>query len=581
MQQLSHLKSEIQSNPSEPARHQSELALLHTTIRAMANTTELNSALTEMLVEVTHLLGAEDAALFLYNPTNSKLVFSAVVTPSARRLIGTNLPRNVGIANLALRERQSVWVSAAQDHPYFYDGVDLLTGRTTHSILAVPMLFQEKPVGVIEVINKLDGAFSQYDAEFVETLAYAAAIAISNTQLYTETERKARHLTILHELDQAMSISLRLPDIYHAFAQHAARLLPYDHLSIVLLDAGISRLVYETGDTESRLPVGRTLPRRNSVASWVTTHGQPLLRHNIITTPRFAEDEDLAAMGIQSTLAIPLRAKGHITGVWNMGSYQKSAYHPDDLSVAQTMADQLAISIENARLFEQVGTSRQQMRRLAQQIVSAQEKERQRLSQELHDEAGQSLTALKIGLELVQSDLPTNEKSLFKRLGDAVALTDITMEKLRLLARDLRPPALDTAGLSPTLEGLCRDFARRTHLSITYAAHDIPSTPFTDMINICLYRFLQETLTNAAKHAQANNIKVALRYHKKAISLTVQDDGQGFEKPVEPMELDRQKGIGLLGLQERLELLSGWLEIKSQLGHGAQLIAYIPFKGEH
>ncbi len=568
--------SYVSPNSANIVTDRPELSALNKAIRRLTMTQDLDAALEQMTAEVNTLLATESAAILLYNASSDKLDFTTVAASDTKMLIGTKLPKKAGIANWALSERQSVWIDEAHRDPRFYGGIDNVTGQTTHSILAVPILFMEKPIGVIEVINKKEGVFNQQDAEIVEMIANAVAIAIANTQLTEEMEQRTRQLTVLHELDQAITTSLRLTDIYHAFALHAARLLPYDSLVMILLDEAAQRVAYTAGTISFPLASGAILPDRNTATGWVITHGQPLLRHNVVVTPRFIEDELFKSSGLQSAISIPLRAKGSIIGVWHLGSHQKAAYHPDDLNIAQSMADQLAVSVENARLFEQVRSSQAQMRYLAQQIVSAQEKERKRLSRELHDEAGQALTALKIGLELIRHDLPPGEAEVHQRVNEAVHLTEGTMEQLRALAHDLRPPALDTAGLDLTLEGLCRTFSRRTGLVITYTSHNIDDCPLSDLINICLYRFLQETLTNVGKHAQADRIEVALSYKKKLLSLTVQDNGQGFTKPTTTTLGESPKGIGLLGLQERLELLGGWMEIETATGEGTSIIAYVP-----
>ena len=565
--------------PESPSLYEvdhSDLTLLNQAIGAMTTAQDINTTLEQVIDNLNAYLQAESTALLLYNTPSDKLVFSIISPRDTKNLLGTKLPRNQGIANWVLAEKQPIWVENAADHPHFYNGIDLIIGQNTHSLLAVPLLFKEKPIGVIETINRQDRPFNRQDAQVVETVAHAAAIALSNSQLHQESEQQAHQLTVLLELDQAITNSLRLADIYYAFSLHAARLLPYDHLAVMLLDEGIIRLTYITGESIFPLPIGAILPQRNSATGWVISHGQPLLRYNIPTSPRFSEDEQLKTMGLESVISIPLRAKGRVIGAWHLGSKEKVAYHPDDLSIAQSMGDQLAVSVENARLFEQVRAGQEQLRHLAQEIVAAQEKERQRLSRELHDEAGQALTALKIGLELVRADLPAEATELSQRIGESVALTEATMEQLRTLARDLRPPALDMAGLDLTLEGLCREFARRTDLSVSYSAHEVSATPLPDEVNICLYRFVQESLTNVAKHATAAAVEVTLHYNNGTVTVTVQDDGQGFNKPTGAIQWDKPKGIGLLGLQERLQLLGGWLEIDSQPGCGARLVACVP-----
>jgi signal transduction histidine kinase len=122
------------------------------------------------------------------------------------------------------------------------------------------------------------------------------------------------------------------------------------------------------------------------------------------------------------------------------------------------------------------------------------------------------------------------------------------MEQIRLLAQDLRLPALDAVGLGPTLEGFCRDFAKRMQLPIDYLGLELPIMPAA--VSICLYRFLQEALTNVAKHACANQVRVALHCDDKTVSLSVEDDGRGFDKAARLAVSGWPMGIGLMGMQE-------------------------------
>lgn len=217
----------------------------------------------------------------------------------------------------------------------------------------------------------------------------------------------------------------------------------------------------------------------------------------------------------------------------------------------------------------------QAIQKLAKQVVYAQEEERQRLSRELHDEAGQALTALKLSLELLQGELPIGTDVLRQNLGEAIALAETTREQIRQLALGLRPPALDTVGLNLTLEAFCRDFSRRTQLEIKYRGRDVRE--LSDAMNICLYRVLQEALTNVARHARAKRVDVRLSLDKERVRLTVTDDGRGFKSPRQaPGGL--QPGIGLLGMRERLELLGGWLEMDGSPGRGSRLAAHLPVR---
>jgi len=148
------------------------------------------------------------------------------------------------------------------------------------------------------------------------------------------------------------------------------------------------------------------------------------------------------------------------------------------------------------------------------------------------------------------------------------------MEQVRSLAQNLRPPSLDTVGLNATLEGFCLDFAEGTLLAVDYAGAEVP--PLPQAVSICLYRFLQEALTNVIRHAQASQVSVALRCGARTVTLSVEDDGRGFDK-----QALVSGGIGLLGMRERLELVGGRLEIESQPGQGTRLTARVPLEKAH
>ena len=245
----------------------------------------------------------------------------------------------------------------------------------------------------------------------------------------------------------------------------------------------------------------------------------------------------------------------------------------DELALLRGLADQAAQAIATTQLFEEVRRSHQRLRRLSQQLVTSQEAERRRLSRELHDEAGQALTALELSLQMIAGELPPTAAALRARLVDAISLTGTTLEQLRVLAQDLRPPALDTLGLNLTLEGFCHSFAQRTGLAIRYTGTELPGLP--DALTIALYRLLQEALTNVVKHAHAHHVDVVLQGDEATIQLAIGDDGGGFDVPAVLGCPGAAPGIGLAGMQERLGLLGGVLEIASAPGQGTRVVARI------
>jgi PAS domain S-box-containing protein len=304
----------------------------------------------------------------------------------------------------------------------------LLQEHQVVSGMSVIIYGQKNPFGVLGAHTTRLRAFTEDDAHFLQAVANVLATAIENTRLHAETQRRAEQLAVLHELDRAITTSLRLTDIYHAFAQHAVRLLDYDRTSIALLEGEQMRITYLAGKNKDQtdLPVDTVLPYQGSAVGWVVAQGQPLLRHNIPADTRFTEDEHLIAGGIQSSMIMPLRVKGQVIGTWNIDQEQVGAYSPDDLDIAQSMADQLAIAIENARLFQK-----------ARQEIA----ERQRAEVALEEE--RALLAQRVA-ERTMDLMAANEE-----LARAARLKD---EFLASMSHELRTPLTAVLGMVEVLK---------------------------------------------------------------------------------------------------------------------------------
>ena len=233
---------------------------------------------------------------------------------------------------------------------------------------------------------------------------------------------------------------------------------------------------------------------------------------------------------------------------------------------------------EHERLKIEILASHERMQQLAQQVVGAQEEERLRISRVLHDEATQDLMAVTMSMTWLQNKLPAEAKEQLHRLDEAIMLAEATTERIRQLAHDIRPLALETLGLNRASSDFCAAFTERSRLKIDYSGVDLPQLP--GMISSCLYRTVQEGLTNVAKHAGASHVWVRLFTNKRGIELRIRDNGHGFD----PKQLNdrtlgasNSSGIGLRGMQERFVLLHGTLTIKSIQGKGTQLTGVIPW----
>jgi signal transduction histidine kinase len=210
------------------------------------------------------------------------------------------------------------------------------------------------------------------------------------------------------------------------------------------------------------------------------------------------------------------------------------------------------------------------LRRLSRRLVQAQELERKSLSRELHDEVGQTLTALRIELTNLES-VRTSDASAFRaRLEDARRLNTDAIRALRDLAMGLRPSMLDDLGLEPALEWQGREFSRHTGVPATVQVKG-SLDDLSDAQRTCIYRVVQEALTNCARHAQARNVLVSVQSQGNRVVVVVEDDGVGFNPG-----LRSRTGLGLLGIEERVQELDGKMSISSGQNKGTTLRVEVP-----
>lgn len=227
-------------------------------------------------------------------------------------------------------------------------------------------------------------------------------------------------------------------------------------------------------------------------------------------------------------------------------------------------------------LFEQACIMQQNLRELSHKVLHAQEEERKRISRELHDETSQALTAISITLATLNGS-SRNGVVRRKRIHDAQRLLQETMKSLHDFARELRPASLDELGLLPALRSWLKSFAERTGLRVSFRA-----SPTAEQLDenqkTPLYRVVQESLTNVAKHAQANRVDFVIRKLPDRICMTIADDGKSFRPIGGPPGKGHQR-LGLLGMQERVRLINGQLDILPRLGKGTTLQLAIPLGG--
>ncbi len=217
--------------------------------------------------------------------------------------------------------------------------------------------------------------------------------------------------------------------------------------------------------------------------------------------------------------------------------------------------------------YREIEQARGELQQLSARLVAAQEDERRRLSRELHDEVGQSLSAVLVELGNLEAALPATDSVLRERLHGVKELAEASVGEVRNMALLLRPSMLDDLGLVPALRWQAREVARRTGMKVKVAAEDV-GEDLPDDYRTCIYRIVQEALNNCARHAKAKVVRVTVRQETEQITVGIQDDGVGFDV--------RDKGVGILGMEERVRGLGGVFRVDSEPGNGTVISILLP-----
>lgn len=211
----------------------------------------------------------------------------------------------------------------------------------------------------------------------------------------------------------------------------------------------------------------------------------------------------------------------------------------------------------------------------ASQIIKAQEQERKRIARELHDETSQLLTSLLISLAVLEESVTTDDAH--ERVAETRKLAHQTLRAIRNLSIDLRPSALDDLGLLPAMRWYIKEYQQKCGITVDLRTSGFKERLPTE-VETALYRIMQEALTNTARHAKARKVKVTMKEDSQAIHVLIRDDGEGFDVDSVMKNPYQDRGLGLVGMNERAVLLNGSLDITSEVGRGTTIKADIPFR---
>ncbi len=306
-----------------------------------------------------------------------------------------------------------------------------------------------------------------------------------------------------------------------------------------------------------------------------------VLRQKLVTKPLTLDEQRLLSC-TQERVWVPLMGRETLLGILILGPKQcDDVFDYNDFKILEVVARQASITIQNTALLLEVQQRADDIERLHQELLRAREEERKRLARELHDEVMQALVGLNYGLSKLDTLATTAEAS--GPISKLLVQLQQVMDDLRRICKELRPPTLDSLGLAPALRSLVRETEAKSNLSVELIVEGNKDAKLPEELEVCLFRILQEALTNVQKHARATHVSVEFMIEPSEVRLQVQDDGCGFAIPVKLSQFMDVRHFGLVGVRERLDLVGGKLHLSSTPGTGTCLEARIalPYQAPH
>ncbi len=528
---------------------------------ALNSELSLEALLQKIVETAATLTGARYAALGVIDESGGSLerFVTTGLDEETYDAIG-DLPRGRGILGVLIRDARPLRLDRLGDDPR---SVGFPPNHPPmESFLGVPVLMRGIAYGNLYLTEKQGGeSFTAEDEEIVTLLATQAAVAIENARLYESATRWSRQLESLHEIVRSMVGEIELDRLLQLVCLRVRELIGARIAFVALADrdGDLEIAAIESVEAGAESLLGHRLSRDLSKVGRVLQRRQSARIDSLLDDPEVAQDE-ARAIKARTGLYVPLVAGGSALGV--IAVHDKlggdARFSDEDLRLVEIFGARAAVAVS---LSERV--ARDTVRR----VVDAQESERRRLALELHDETGQALTSILLGVSSIRAAQSDEEAE--RAEADVRSLVVQALQDVRALAVELRPAALDDFGLVPALERLGETFSERSGIETVVQAN--VQERLSPEVEITLYRVVQEALTNVVKHSGAEHVSIVISNREGSVAATIDDDGRGFDNA----EV-RQDALGLLGMRERLALVGGTLEVESSAGSGTTIAAQVP-----
>lgn len=386
--------------------------------------------------------------------------------------------------------------------------------------------------------------------------------------------RRNQQLSIVNSVAMTVNQSLDLHDILGRALDEVLNLTEIDAGAVFLQEdalSGLNLMAYR-GLSEQAARLASQMGMLDSGCGGIMEKGQIVIVPDL-SRYRGQRARSLRRNHLSTLVHIPLTSKGCTLGSMCVGTREKRNFSQEEQALLSALGSQIAVAVENARLYAEVQRKEQMRGELFKKAINAQEEERKRIARELHDDTSQALTALLFAAEeSLEMECLDDVK---RRLDRMQSLAQNTLDGVHKLIFDLRPSMLDHLGLVPALSWFADSRLASRGIRVKMKELNEPCRLPAE-VETALFRVVQEAITNVARHSAARNVDMVIDFAEDMAEVSLEDDGIGFDIIRLEISPDNPRGLGLLGMQERVELMGGELEIHSSPGHGTKIRIRLP-----
>ena len=412
----------------------------------------------------------------------------------------------------------------------------------------------------------------------IRNLAGEVVAATELMRDVTDTKLMEMKIAGLGAISTAVSRSLDLDTVLENALTKTLEMTQNKVGAILLVDEEKKTLDYacRRGMAQKYLKrAGSDLMRNLAGRAYKT--GKSVVVADIAAEPGLKNPQLLIQAGLRSLVSVPLHSRKKVIGVLSVAGADPGAFEPDTVELLEGLATQIAIAVDNARLHREVQRKDKMRGDLVREMLTIQEEERRRIARELHDETSQSLASLAANLKAISEMLPSGNSAVMDKLELAQRISINTLDEIHRIIYELRPTLVDDLGLVSAARWLADNNLRHNGIRVAFSTRGesqrLPSEQETG-----LFRVIEEVIGNIVRHAGAHHVKINLSFKQRSIAMRITDDGHGFDVEEAIASKDRPRGLGLIGMRERVDLMRGTLEISSSPGKGTRIHVEIPFR---